>query len=70
MTRDNYVAAPKAAKEADRTTLITIRNDRLYGVADYESWWDVAVPEVSEMPSVQAARSSLKQCGSKERLFL
>ncbi len=48
VTRDDYVAALKAAKEADRTTVITIRNDRLHGVPGYESWWDVAVPEVSD----------------------
>ena len=69
-TRDDYVAALKAAKEAERTTLITIRNDRLYSVPGYESWWDVAVPEVSDMPSVQAARVEYEAMRVNERLFL
>ncbi len=69
-TTDEYVEALKAAKEADRTTVITICNDRLHGVPGYESWWDVAVPEVSEMPSVQAVRVEYEENRAKERYFL
>jgi 3D-(3,5/4)-trihydroxycyclohexane-1,2-dione acylhydrolase (decyclizing) len=69
-TRDDYVAAIEAAKKADRTTVITIRNDRLHGVPGYESWWDVPVPEVSELQSVQAAREEYEEMRTKERLFL
>lgn len=69
-TRDDYVTALKAAKEADRTTVVVIKNDRLHGVPGYESWWDVAVPEVSELPSVQEARSQYEEMRAKERLFL
>jgi 3D-(3,5/4)-trihydroxycyclohexane-1,2-dione acylhydrolase (decyclizing) len=70
VTRDDYVAALKAAKEADRTTVITIRNDRLHGVPGYETWWDVAVPEVSERQAVRAAREEYEEMRTKERLFL
>lgn len=69
-TRDDYIAALKAAQETDRTTVITIRNDRLHGVPGYESWWDVAVPEVSELPSVQEVRTSYEAMRAKERYFL
>ncbi len=69
-TRDEYVAALQAAKAADRTTVITIRNDRLQGVPGYDSWWDVAVPEVSAMPSVQAARQEYEAMRAQERYFL
>ena len=69
-TTDEYIEALKAATQADRTTVITICNDRLYGVPGYESWWDVAVPEVSEMPSVQAAREEYEENRAKERYFL
>jgi 3D-(3,5/4)-trihydroxycyclohexane-1,2-dione acylhydrolase (decyclizing) len=69
-TRDEYVDALKAAKEADRTTFITICNDRLHGVPGYESWWDVATPEVSEMSSVRAARKEYEANKAKERYFL
>jgi 3D-(3,5/4)-trihydroxycyclohexane-1,2-dione acylhydrolase (decyclizing) len=69
-TRADYVEALKAAKLTDRTTVITIRNDRLHGVPGYESWWDVAVPEVSEMPSVREARAAYEEMRAKERHFL
>ena len=69
-TRDEYVEALKAAKLTDRTTVITIRNDRLHSVPGYESWWDVAVPEVSEMPSVREARATYEEMRAKERHFL
>ena len=69
-TRDDYVAALQAAKSADRTTVITIRNDRLFNVPGYESWWDVAVPEVSDMPSVQEARVQYEKMRTTERYFL
>jgi 3D-(3,5/4)-trihydroxycyclohexane-1,2-dione acylhydrolase (decyclizing) len=70
VTRDDYVAALKAAKAADRTTVVVIRNDRLHGVPGYESWWDVAVPEVSTLPSVQEARAEYEEMRARERLFL
>ena len=69
-TYDEYIAALKAAKAADRTTVVTIRNDRLYNVPGYESWWDVAVPEVSEMPAVQEARVKYEEMQATERYFL
>jgi 3D-(3,5/4)-trihydroxycyclohexane-1,2-dione acylhydrolase (decyclizing) len=70
VTRDDYVEAIKAAKAADRTTVVVIKNDRLHGVPGYESWWDVAVPEVSTLPSVQEARVEYETMRVKERLFL
>jgi 3D-(3,5/4)-trihydroxycyclohexane-1,2-dione acylhydrolase (decyclizing) len=70
VTRDDYVAALKAAKAAERTTVVVIKNDRLHNVPGYESWWDVAVPEVSEMPAVQEARVHYEQMRAGERYFL
>lgn len=70
VTRDDYVAAIKAAKAVDRTTVIVIKNDRLYGVPGYESWWDVPVPEVSELESVRAAREEYEEMRANERYFL
>ncbi len=70
VTRDDYIAALKAAKAADRTTVVVIKNDRLHGVPGYESWWDVAVPEVSALPSVQEARAKYEEMRAQERLFL
>jgi 3D-(3,5/4)-trihydroxycyclohexane-1,2-dione acylhydrolase (decyclizing) len=69
-TRDDYVAALKAAKAADRTTVVVIKNDRLHSVPGYETWWDVAIPEVSELSGVQAAREEYEEARVKERYFL
>jgi 3D-(3,5/4)-trihydroxycyclohexane-1,2-dione acylhydrolase (decyclizing) len=69
-TYDDFLAALKAAKEIDRTTVIYIQNDRYVSVPGYESWWDVAVAEVSEIESVQAARQDYEQAVKKERYFL
>ncbi len=69
-TGDEYGAAIKAAKAADRTTVVVIKNDRLHAVPGYESWWDVAVPEVSTLPSVQAARAQYEEMRAKEQHFL
>ena len=69
VTRADYVAALHAAKAADRTTVVVIKNDRLHGVPGYESWWDVAVPEVSELPSVQEVRVQYEKMREMERFF-
>ena len=41
--------ALEKAKTLDRTTVIVVETDPSVGVPGYESWWDVAVAEVSEM---------------------
>ncbi len=69
-TRDEYVAALRAARAADRVTVVVIKNDRLHSVPGYESWWDVPVPEVSTLPAVQEARQQYQEMRAKERLFL
>ena len=69
-TRDDYVAALKAAIAADRTTVVVIKNDRMHGVPSYETWWEVAVPEVSELDAVRAVREEYEEARTKERYFL
>ncbi len=68
-THVDFVAALKAAQATDRTTVIAIHNDRYEAVPGYESWWDVPVAEVSEMPTVQAAYAEWKAMQAKERTF-
>jgi 3D-(3,5/4)-trihydroxycyclohexane-1,2-dione acylhydrolase (decyclizing) len=68
-TTDDFIAALKAAREADRTTVIVIQNDRMVGVPGYDSWWDVVVAEVSEMPSVQKARAEWEEMRAKEKYY-
>jgi 3D-(3,5/4)-trihydroxycyclohexane-1,2-dione acylhydrolase (decyclizing) len=70
VTTDDFAAALEAAQQTDRTTVIYIQNDRYEGVPGYESWWDVTVAEVSEMPPVAAARAEWEAMRAKERDFL
>ncbi|HEX5940987.1 MAG TPA: 3D-(3,5/4)-trihydroxycyclohexane-1,2-dione acylhydrolase (decyclizing) [Anaerolineales bacterium] len=69
-TYDDFLAALETAKGIDHTTVIYIQNDRYVGVPGYESWWDVAIAEVSEIESVRAARAEYEQAVKKERYFL
>jgi len=69
-TTDDVVAALAEAKASDRTTVIYVRNDRYEGVPGYESWWDVPVAEVSQMPAVQEARAEWERMRARERFFL
>ena len=68
-TYDEVAAAVGAARSNDRTTVIYVQNDRLQGVPGYDSWWDVPVAEVSEMPSVAAAREEWERARVRERYF-
>ena len=47
--------------------MIAVEVDRYEGVPGYESWWDVAVAEVSAVASVRAAREAYEQARSEER---
>ncbi|GKW48241.1 3D-(3,5/4)-trihydroxycyclohexane-1,2-dione acylhydrolase (decyclizing) [Halomonas sp. NCCP-2165] len=50
-------AALERAKAAEISYVIAIDTDALADTQDGGSWWDVAVPEVSERPEVNEARS-------------
>jgi len=69
-TYADFVAALEAARATDRTSVIYIQNDRYVEVPDYESWWDVPVAEVSEMPKVQIAHAAWAEMRRQERYFL
>jgi 3D-(3,5/4)-trihydroxycyclohexane-1,2-dione acylhydrolase (decyclizing) len=58
------------ARQADRTTVVVVEADREVRVPGYESWWDVAIAEVSEMESVKAARAEYERAQKKERYHL
>jgi len=62
--------ALEKAKTLDRTTVIVVETDAAIGVPGYESWWDVAVAEVSEMESVREARGRYEVARKKERHHL
>ncbi len=62
--------ALQQAKACDRTTVIVVETEREVGVPSYESWWDVAVAEVSDSKSVQKARENYEEARKKERYHL
>ena len=69
-TYDDFVAALKTVQTTDRTSVIYIQDDRYQAIPGYEGWWDVPIAEVSEMPSVQAARAEWAEMRTQERYFL
>jgi 3D-(3,5/4)-trihydroxycyclohexane-1,2-dione acylhydrolase (decyclizing) len=64
-----FEAGLRQARSNDQTTVIYIQNDRLQGVPSYESWWDVQVAEVSDMPAVRDARREWQANRARERYF-
>jgi 3D-(3,5/4)-trihydroxycyclohexane-1,2-dione acylhydrolase (decyclizing) len=62
--------ALEKAKGLDRTTVIVVETDPTVGVPGYESWWDVAVAEVSEMASVAEARARYEEARKRQRYHL
>jgi 3D-(3,5/4)-trihydroxycyclohexane-1,2-dione acylhydrolase (decyclizing) len=62
--------ALQEARKSTRTTVIVIETDCEVRVPGYDSWWDVAVAEVSTNPDVQAARAAYEQALKKERNYL
>ncbi len=62
--------ALKTAKTTDRTTVVVIETDPSVGVPGYESWWDVAVAEVSESEGVREAHARYVEARKRERYHL
>jgi 3D-(3,5/4)-trihydroxycyclohexane-1,2-dione acylhydrolase (decyclizing) len=69
-TLDELKNALKEAKAMDRTTVIVVETDVTVSVPGYDSWWDVAVAEVSEMESVREARARYEEARKRERHFV
>src|SRR5262249_10854976 len=59
-----------AARKHHCTSVIVVETSYDDRVPGYESWWDVAIAEVSESESVRAARAKYEQARMKERYFL
>lgn len=68
--RDELANAMQQAQQIDKPVCIVVETDRRQRVPGYESWWDVAVAEVSENPAVQQAREGYEAAKAKERTFL
>jgi len=61
-------AALQRARAADRTYLVCIDTDPARTTEDGGCWWEVAVPEVSERPQVQAARAEYEQARRSQKV--
>lgn len=67
-TREEFSKAMEEAKSiVSKPVCIITETDRRQRVAGYESWWDVAIPEVSDNPDVQQARKDYEDSKGKER---
>jgi 3D-(3,5/4)-trihydroxycyclohexane-1,2-dione acylhydrolase (decyclizing) len=64
--RDELADALLQAQQANHTTCIVVETDRRQRVPGYESWWDVAVAEVSESEAVISARDHFEQAKQKQ----
>jgi len=70
-TRDELAAALEEAKSVQgKPVCIVVEVDREQRVGGYESWWDVAVAEVSENAAVQQARAAYEEAKRKQRYYL
>ena len=63
-------AALAEAKAVDHISVIVVETERDARVPGYDSWWDVAVAEVSEIPAVREARASYEEARKRERYYL
>ena len=63
-------AALEEAKKSDRLTVIVIETQPGVGVPGYDSWWDVAVAEVSQSKDVRKARAQYVEARKLERHHL
>jgi 3D-(3,5/4)-trihydroxycyclohexane-1,2-dione acylhydrolase (decyclizing) len=66
-SKDELANAVQQAQEMSKTVCIVIETDRRERVPGYESWWDVAVAEVSDNPAVQDARARYEDAKRRER---
>jgi 3D-(3,5/4)-trihydroxycyclohexane-1,2-dione acylhydrolase (decyclizing) len=63
-------AALEEAKKMDRITVIVVETQLGVGVPGYDSWWDVAVAEVSQIEDVRKARAQYVEARKLERHHL
>lgn len=69
-TITDFKDALQHARQSERTTVIVVQADREVRVPGYDSWWDVAVAEVSTMDSVRQARAQYEAMQKQEKYFL
>jgi 3D-(3,5/4)-trihydroxycyclohexane-1,2-dione acylhydrolase (decyclizing) len=68
-TREELAAALAEGRRQPRTSVVVVETAYDQRVPGYESWWDVAIAEVSERDSVKEARKNYEEAREKERIF-
>ena len=66
---DELSAAIKDCPKQEKVSVVVVETDYHDRVPGYESWWDVAVAEVSEMQTVNDAFKRYQQAKTRERYF-
>lgn len=66
----DFKDALEQVRKLDHTSVIVVEADRDVKVPGYESWWDVAVAETSDMPSVRKARREYEANRKNEKYYL
>jgi 3D-(3,5/4)-trihydroxycyclohexane-1,2-dione acylhydrolase (decyclizing) len=69
-TIEEFKQALQDARKATKTTVIVVETEREVRVPGYDSWWDVAVAEISTMEDVKKAREEYEKALKNERYFL
>ena len=67
---DELREALEAARDRAGVSVVVVTTDRSRGVPGYESWWDVAVAEVSETSTVRDAREEYEHARLAQRRFV
>jgi 3D-(3,5/4)-trihydroxycyclohexane-1,2-dione acylhydrolase (decyclizing) len=67
---DELRAALARAHDFGGPVVIAVETDRYAGLPGDESWWDVPVAEISEMPAVAAAREEYERARRRQRPYL
>jgi len=68
-THDELKSAIRGFRNQKTTSVVVVETDFNDRVPGYESWWDVAIAEVSTSPSVQEAYRNYVQAKQRERQF-
>jgi 3D-(3,5/4)-trihydroxycyclohexane-1,2-dione acylhydrolase (decyclizing) len=67
---DELRDALKLAVQSETTTVVHVETDPDVAVPNYDSWWDVAVAEVSDSDAVAQARREYENARRDERTYL
>jgi 3D-(3,5/4)-trihydroxycyclohexane-1,2-dione acylhydrolase (decyclizing) len=68
-TREDLAAALAEGQRQKRTSVVVVETSYEQRVPGFESWWDVAIAEVSEREPVKEARKKYDEARKKERFF-